>query len=110
MPAVIAGHIWPAQLSFRGGKGAATGLGAMLVLDPLATVALAGVGLALLLVTRRFTTSGLAAIALAAPGLAVFGHPWPTLALAALGSVLVLAAHHPSFRAARRPRFKESDS
>src|ERR1041385_2554489 len=34
MISVIAGHIWPMQLRFRGGKGMATSLGALLVYDP----------------------------------------------------------------------------
>jgi len=33
MIAVVVGHIWPAQLRFRGGKGAATFLGALLLYD-----------------------------------------------------------------------------
>jgi glycerol-3-phosphate acyltransferase PlsY len=33
MVAVVAGHIWPAQLRFHGGKGMATSLGALLVFD-----------------------------------------------------------------------------
>jgi glycerol-3-phosphate acyltransferase PlsY len=33
MVAVVAGHIWPAQLRFHGGKGMATSLGALLVYD-----------------------------------------------------------------------------
>jgi glycerol-3-phosphate acyltransferase PlsY len=33
MLAVVVGHIWPAQLRFRGGKGVATSLGALLVFD-----------------------------------------------------------------------------
>jgi hypothetical protein len=32
-PCVVAGHIWPAQLGFRGGKGLVTALGAMIGLD-----------------------------------------------------------------------------
>jgi len=31
--AVVAGHIWPVQLLFRGGKGMATSLGALLIFD-----------------------------------------------------------------------------
>ncbi|MGH7995967.1 MAG: glycerol-3-phosphate acyltransferase [Opitutaceae bacterium] len=33
-PAVVAGHIWPIFLGFRGGKGAATYMGACLVWNP----------------------------------------------------------------------------
>lgn len=36
--AVIAGHIFPVWLGFRGGKGVATGLGVFLILAPLATI------------------------------------------------------------------------
>lgn len=38
MVAVVAGHIWPFQLRFHGGKGMATTLGALLVFDPKLTL------------------------------------------------------------------------
>jgi glycerol-3-phosphate acyltransferase PlsY len=38
--AVVVGHLWPAQLRFRGGKGVATSLGALVVYDPHLALAL----------------------------------------------------------------------
>lgn len=61
MLAVVAGHIWPAQLHFRGGKGVATSLGALLVLDHqllIVYAALFAVGFAL---SRRTVLPGLLA-------------------------------------------------
>lgn len=43
MVAVVMGHLWPVQLGFRGGKGAATGCGAIIALDPMAGGILLGV-------------------------------------------------------------------
>ena len=102
--ATIVGHIWPAQLSFHGGKGAATGLGGILVIDPIATLVLLGVGIVLVLITRDFFRSGLVVIALAEPALAVFGHDVATLALTAVTSLLCLLANHPVIDAPRIPR------
>ena len=93
MVAVIAGHLWPAQLRFRGGKGAATSLGVMLVLDPLAASLAAAAGLLILAVTRRFTISGLAAIAVAPIVASRTGNEPPTLVALAITAALVLYAH-----------------
>jgi glycerol-3-phosphate acyltransferase PlsY len=49
--AVIAGHSWPVFAGFRGGKGVATGLGALTIIWPLAG-AFAASGLIIALVTR----------------------------------------------------------
>lgn len=43
--AVMAGHVWPVWHGFRGGKGAAAGVGALLVLWPLAVALLVGLWL-----------------------------------------------------------------
>jgi len=66
MIAVVLGHLYPVQLGWRGGKGVATGFGAMLVIQPwlgLLCLVLAGI---VFVVTREFTRSGIVAI-VAAP-------------------------------------------
>ena len=42
--AVVVGHIWPVLAGFRGGRGIATGLGAIMGLDPWSLIALAVFG------------------------------------------------------------------
>jgi glycerol-3-phosphate acyltransferase PlsY len=57
--AVVAGHVWPVQLAFRGGRGLSPLLGAWLVLAPLAIgicLLVAGVAWA---ISRRRIPSGL---------------------------------------------------
>lgn len=102
--AAIVGHIWPVQLGFHGGKGAATGLGGIIALDPLTAAALLAAGALAFAITRDFFRSGLVAIGLAAPMLAVFGHDAATVALAAITSLLCLVVHHPVLDAPRQPR------
>lgn len=43
--AVVVGHVWPAYHQFRGGKGAATVIGALLVLQPVLILPLLGIWL-----------------------------------------------------------------
>ena len=90
--AVLAGHIWPPMLRFRGGKGIAPLLGAWLVLAPLALLpSLAFTALAWI-VTRRFATSGLGALCLLPFSAAWFGDA-RDFAGATLALALVLWAH-----------------
>lgn len=110
--ATILGHIFPVYLRFRGGKGVATGLGALTALWPLVTPA-AVVALATWIVVVRATryvsvASCMAAIALPLaiavlagvgwPDTAVslprrFGAGWPFLVATALLAVLVIWKH-----------------
>jgi len=98
MLAVIAGHIWPVQLGFRGGKGLSTSFGALLFFDPLIAGVLFVLCALLLAVTRRFTLSALGAYALG-PLVAAFrggGLVAITTLLAFTG--LVLFAHRDNLR------------
>lgn len=55
--AVIAGHIWPLWLHFKGGKGIATGFGAFVALD-YKIILIGGVVLLIIyMITRRFLPS-----------------------------------------------------
>lgn len=104
LTATIVGHIWPAQLAFHGGKGAATGLGGMLVIDPVASLALLGIGAVSFAVTKDFFRSGLIAIGLAAPMLYVYRHDWATVGVVAIASFICLVVNHPVLDAPRQPR------
>jgi glycerol-3-phosphate acyltransferase PlsY len=63
MLAVVAGHVWPAQLFFRGGKGIATSLGALVVYDQHLTVAFVILFLVAFAVWRKTVLPGLFALA-----------------------------------------------
>ncbi len=102
--AAIIGHIWPIQLSFHGGKGAATGLGGILAIDPGVALSLLAAGAIWFAFTRNFFRSGLVAIGLAAPMLWVFGHPVSTVVVTAITSLLCLVVNHPVLDAPRVPR------
>lgn len=93
MLAVVAGHIWPAQLGFRGGKGMATSLGAVLVFNPHLAFAFAAVFVVLFFVTWRTVVPALVALA-AVPVVAVYlGYDSLTAVILSIMAGAVLMAH-----------------
>ena len=88
----MVGHLYPVWLGFRGGKGAATFLGVLIALMPIAALAYALVWIAVLLTIRISSVAGMSA-ALSAP---LSGYLLKSsLTLLLLGfTVLVLWKHH----------------
>ncbi len=96
--AVLAGHIWPIQLQFRGGKGVATFLGALLAADYFILLVSSTIFLIVFAFLRRFTLSGLAALALTAPVLAWWDKPTGRAFGYFILAVPVLYAHRHNLR------------
>ena len=90
--AVVAGHVAPVQLGFRGGRGLGPAVGGMLVLDwRVAAVALGAAALSAA-ATRALTASGLVA-AVTAPVAALALGERRTAVAAGVTAAIVLAAH-----------------
>jgi glycerol-3-phosphate acyltransferase PlsY len=91
--AVVAGHVFPFQLGFQGGRGLSTAAGALLLIDlPLVALVLALTGL-LWLLSRRMTLSLMACVA--AMPLFALALRRPTTEVWGLVpvAVIILAAH-----------------
>jgi acyl phosphate:glycerol-3-phosphate acyltransferase len=91
--AAVVGNCWSVFLGFRGGKGVATGLGALLYTVPLATAAALPVFVVVLATTRYVSLASLLSAACVPLGaIALYSR---SAALAALGvAVIVIARHH----------------
>jgi glycerol-3-phosphate acyltransferase PlsY len=72
---VSAGHIWPVQLGFRGGKGLATMTGGLAILNPPVFVCCLISSLVLLGIMRSFTMAGLITVAVS-PGFLFVKSNW----------------------------------
>lgn len=92
--AVLAGHVWPVYLKFKGGRGAAAAIGVLLAILPALAVPLAAVALAGLLLFRKAVLAislfFIPVAALAWP----YGYPYPLVAYSVAVPVLVGLAHY----------------
>jgi glycerol-3-phosphate acyltransferase PlsY len=89
----IAGHLFTPWLGFRGGKGAATGAGALAVLAPLPLAASLAVFGAVLALTRRVSAGSLAAAAAFPAFAAAFGARRSTVATGICVALLLFWSH-----------------
>jgi acyl phosphate:glycerol-3-phosphate acyltransferase len=92
--AAVVGNCWSIFLGFRGGKGAATGLGALLRLVPLPTLAALPVFIVVVL-TTRFVSLGSVLGAVCVPcGAVALGASRASVLGALVTSVIVILRHH----------------
>ena len=91
--AAVIGNCWSVFLGFRGGKGVATGLGALLPLVPLAVWPAAVVWLGITVAFRYVSLGSILAAVCVAAGAALLGYPAP-FALAAVGVAAIIVARH----------------
>ncbi|WP_170829742.1 glycerol-3-phosphate 1-O-acyltransferase PlsY [Terribacillus halophilus] len=98
--AAVLGHIFPAQLRFKGGKGIAVSLGALVIFSYQATFLLLAIFLCIYLFLRRFSISGLLAYGCTAVLLPLLRFDLLTIAVYVVVTVFILAAHHTHLKAA----------
>jgi glycerol-3-phosphate acyltransferase PlsY len=102
--AAVAGHCWPPLLQGRGGRGVATGFGALLfVATPAWATAVAFFAIALAL-TRMVSVGSLASVIGALLGYLIFtaagwlSFSWATLAFILIGGSIVYVRHLPNIQ------------
>lgn len=96
--AVVAGHNWPAQLRFQGGKGVATSIGALVAFDSLAALVVLILFLPLWGLVRSFILSGLLAFAITPLVLFLAGFENPSIAALSFLAILMLITHRKNIR------------
>jgi glycerol-3-phosphate acyltransferase PlsY len=92
--AAVIGNCWSIFLGFRGGKGAATGLGAMLALVPLSVLVAVVVWLGVTLGFRYVSLGTLLGSLCGALGAAILGYPAPYVVATFGVAAIIVARHH----------------
>jgi glycerol-3-phosphate acyltransferase PlsY len=95
--AAILGHLFPVWLKFKGGKGVATTLGTLIAANWMVGIGACVVWLAIAVLFRYSSLSGLIAVA-SAPLLALWLGTVPQAWFAAFAAVLVWIRHHENIR------------
>jgi glycerol-3-phosphate acyltransferase PlsY len=97
MLAVVAGHIWPVQLRFRGGKGVATSLGALLIYNWQLVIAYGVLFVVPFAFLRKTILPGLIAYSLLPLASMFMQHDPMNVVAVSLTVALVLIAHRRNF-------------
>ena len=94
--AAMVGHLWPCTLRFQGGRGVATSLGLMLVLNPLVALLSAGVFVGVVAATRYVSLGSMIAASSAVLLLVLRGAPARQVLLCAMGAAAIIWRHRPN--------------
>lgn len=92
--AAVVGNCWSVFLGFRGGKGVATGLGALLNLVPWAVLPALPVWLAIALTTRYVSLGSVLAAACVPLGALLLGYRMPAVLASLATAALIIVRHH----------------
>lgn len=106
--AAFLGHLYPIFLKFQGGKGVATGLGALLALVPVAALALIAVFSLVAAWSRVVSLASLVAAGAAPVAIWLFGYPPASTGAGLLMALLVIWRHRDNIRRLRagvEPKF-----
>ncbi len=98
--AVVAGHIWPLQLGFRGGKGVAVLMGTLLVFDYRLLAVLLLVCAVSFFTTRKYIISGMLAILSLPVAAVVMEYSRPDMFGVVLLTMIILFVHRTNIREA----------
>lgn len=96
--AAIAGHTWPLFLRFRGGKGVATGGGAVTALMPLLFLAVFVIFWVVLLVGRMVSVASLTSVTALVVLAIATGQPLPYIIFTLAGAAVIFYAHRSNIR------------
>ena len=95
---VVSGHMFSVFLSFRGGKGVATGFGVMLFYSPSAAGIMFLVWILMAVIFRYSSLAAIMAVAAMPVVIALFGASTLKIIIGALLALLIVFKHHPNIK------------
>lgn len=96
--AAIAGHTFPVFLKFKGGKGVATGGGAIIALMPLLFLLAFAAFWVVLLAGRMVSVASLSAASILCAAVIITGRPTPYIVFTLAGTAVIFYAHRSNIR------------
>jgi acyl phosphate:glycerol-3-phosphate acyltransferase len=96
--AAMAGHVFPVWMRFKGGKGVATGGGALIGLVPIASAILLGLWLVIAMGSRFTSLASIVAAVVATPLVWSLGYPVSAIVFTGVAAAAVLVLHRGNIR------------